>query len=76
MVGSGVGGPGGIELRKAINGKFTNNPCWLRNCLNLSHVDRVMRRIQSSGHHYSLSFILLCGDLIIQQISALVPAVR
>src|SRR6266478_4227641 len=26
MVGSGVGAPGGMEFRKAINGKFTNNP--------------------------------------------------
>jgi len=29
-----------------------------------------MRRIKSSGHHHSLSFILLCGGLIIQQIRA------
>jgi len=65
MVGSGVGVPGGIEFRKAINGKLTNRSCQLRNRLNLSYVDRVMRRIKSSGHHHSLSFILLCGGLII-----------
>jgi hypothetical protein len=38
MVGSGVGGPGGMEFRKAINGKFTNNPCRLRNCFNFSQI--------------------------------------
>jgi len=76
MVGSGVGGPGGIEFRKAINEKFTNNPCPLANRLDLSHVDRVMCRIKSSGHHHSLSFVLLCCRLIVQQIGAVVAAVR
>ena len=46
MVGSGVGVPGGIESRKTINGKLTNRSFQLRNRLNLSHVDRAMRRIK------------------------------
>jgi len=48
-----------LESRKTINRKLTNR-------LNFPHGDRVMRRIQSSGHHHSLSFILLCRGLIIQ----------
>ena len=67
---------GPVEFRKARSGKLTNRSCRLRNRLNLSHVDRVMRRIKSSGHHHSLSFILLCGGLIVQQIGAVVAAVR
>jgi hypothetical protein len=47
MVGSRVGVPGGIESRKTINRKLTNR-------LNFSHVDRVMRRIQSSGRYHIL----------------------
>ncbi len=58
MVGSGVGVPGGIESRKTINGKLTNRSFQLRNRLNLSHVDRAMRRIKSSGHHQSLSLVM------------------
>jgi len=58
MVGSGVGVPGGIESRKTINGKLTNRSFQLRNRLNLSHVDRAMRRIKSSGHHHSLSLVM------------------
>jgi hypothetical protein len=58
MVGSGVGVPGGIESRKTINGKLTNRSFQLRNRLNPSHVDRVMRRIKSSGHHHSLSLVM------------------
>src|SRR5258707_1038341 len=57
MVGSGVGGPGGIESRKTINGKLTNRSFQLRNRLNLSHGDRAMRRIKRSGHHRSLSLV-------------------
>jgi hypothetical protein len=67
MVGSGVGGPGGIEFRKAMHEKFTNTSCRLRNRLNLSHVDGVVRRIQRSGHHHSLSFIFLCSGLVIRE---------
>jgi len=55
MAGSGVGVPGGIESRKTINGKLTTRSFQLRNRLNLSRVDRAMRRIKSSGHHHSLS---------------------
>jgi len=58
MAGSGVGVPGGIESRKTINRKLTNRSFQLRNRLNLSRVDRAMRRIKSSGHHHSLSLVM------------------
>ena len=74
-MGSGAGGPGGIEFWKTINGKLTNSSWRLRNRLNLPNTDRVMWCIKRSGDDHPLSFILPCCGLIIQQIGTVVAAV-
>src|SRR5882724_12718114 len=49
--------------------------CRLSNRLNLSDVNRLVRRVKSSGYHHSLSFIFLRGGLIVQQVRAVVAAI-
>jgi hypothetical protein len=56
-------------------GRSQSKPGRLRNCLNLLDVDRLVRRVKSSGHHHSLSFIFLRGGLIVQQVRAVVAAI-